>query len=222
MSSVLVQVRDSLGSRHLDYTVKCDGEGAVAGQTLFYMSDGDHVLVRQGATRWAGRGLSGFGADDFAVNEEVKTRFFGITSAAYLEGEKGFVYHEVFGNGFASGSRVFVKSGEIAIADDARNDGTHLLVREGFGCGRCFVPAVSGECPAVETACLEVEENGVFSWRGGLRVGRLGGRKGGKGEQGKDESETVKARVGEHCGLSLQTMRAMRVDYTGKLGEFMN
>jgi len=113
-------------------------------------------------------------AGGLAVYEEVETRFFGMPSAASLEGEKRFVNGEVFGDGFAGGGGVFVERGEIARADDARNDRTPRFVHEGFGSGRLLVPTVSGECPAVETARVEVEENRVFAWRGSFGVGRLG------------------------------------------------
>jgi len=102
---------------------------------------------------------------------------------------------------------------EAAIADNAGDDGTPLLVQEGFRCGRGYVPTVARKCPTVEVAAFEVEENNVFARRGGLRIGRLGKRKHGEDGKSDNESETVKTGVGKHGEISLRTKRAMMTQY---------
>ncbi len=52
-----------------------------------------------------------------------------------------------------------------------------------------FVPAVAGECPAVEVAALEVEENDV----GVRRLGECDGGEGGRGENETGEAKKVRS-----------------------------
>ncbi len=79
-----------------------------------------------------GRVKTRFGADDFAVHNEVKTRFLWIMPTADLKGEERTVNREVFGDGFSGGGGTLVEGREIALADDARNQRIASLVHKGF------------------------------------------------------------------------------------------
>jgi len=115
-----------------------------------------------------------FGADDFAIHDEVQAGLLRVVAAADPEGEERLVNSELSGDGLAYCRRVPEQGREIAVADDASHKRFALSVYEGFSSGGLFVPAVAGERPAFVVAHLEVEENRVFARRGDRRGGFLG------------------------------------------------